>query len=183
MTNYWYAARPNEIFLDLDSRKSMTRALRVLKVWMKDPAKFGLPQVKEVYHYPTGRERHCHVIVVLDAPYGHFHSGVTLALWMGSDRLRAAYIFQRQNFVPVYADLLSGSRRYHRDPDFTCECGDKHKDRKVTDDCPALKTMLGAFRSANFFPRVGHKKIPLLRVPVGRVPLTTIKRWRNKNGR
>lgn len=186
--NYWYAARPNEIFLDLDSRKSMTRALRVLKVWMAAPfEKYGLPKVKAVYHYPTGREKHCHVIVELAGyPEGGNHSASTLALWMGSDRLRAAYVKQRESLLGTgtvrnFSDLLCASHVYHREPDFTCECPEKHKDKSVTDNCHALKMMLGVFRSADFFPRVGHKPIPFLRVPIGRVPLTTIRRW--KNGR
>lgn len=193
LVNYWYVARSSEIFLDLDDRRSLTRAMRVLHVWMKRPKSlrftafntvgWGLPTIDKVYHYPTLTAGHCHVVVVLNGLLTE-DLRATLALWMGSDRLRTAYVLERQRFgLGEYADLLGVSRLYHREPDATCECKKKHKHRRVTEKCHALKMLLGSHRSADYFPRVGHKPIPALRVPVGEVPLNMIKKWRNENGK
>lgn len=180
---YWYVSRSNEIFLDLDSRLAMTRAFRVLKVWLNgSEVKWNLPKPIQVFHYPTGRPGHCHVVVVLpDSCALEDTLRATLALWMGSDKLRTAYVLERQRFgLGSCADILCGNRTYHRKPDYLCMCPAKHKQRRLTDRCPALRIILGVFRSADFFPRTGYKRVPALRIPVGKVPLTIIKRWKNK---
>lgn len=181
---FWYVAKPNEIFLDLDSRKSMTRAFRVMNVWMKAERSrsgfpWNLPPIVSVHHYPTGRVNHCHAVVTVAAEMTAQERQI-LALWMGSDRLRSAYVFERmQHGLGLWSDLLCTPIEYHRPADFTCQCKGKHKDRKVTDGCHALKMILGRYRSADFFPRVGHKPIKPVQIPVGQVPLSIIRRWKN----
>jgi len=168
--NYWYAARPNEVFLDLDSRKALMRAMKILR---------KSEGVKAIYHYPTSRAGHCHVIVVLAGVMSAKDRALD-ALWMGSDKLRACYVFSRIEFgFSAVADLLVTKRpNYHRKPDSSCSCEGKHKAKEVTDNCPALQELLGPYRSHDFFPLAGHERMSMIRVPVGRVPLKLIRTWR-----
>lgn len=186
----WYAARPNEIFCDIDSKKNLLRALRVIRAAMIDRendvrlkvAKRTrlLLDVNSVYYYPTSRPGHGHLIVTLNQSIG----GKTRAvweLWLGSDRLRSCYVLQRILEGLTYADLLVSSGVYHREPDDSCQCKGKHKTKSITDNCPALKRLLGAHRSADYFPRVGTtSRIKPLRVPIGKISKTTLIRWKGK---
>lgn len=168
--NYWYSARQNEIFLDLDSRKALYRAMKIVRV---------LPAVKRLWHFPTGRAGHSHVIVeIKQSRNWDARHRAEVALWMGSDKLRACYVFQRQSKCSRNADLLVTNRKYHRDPDAVCECVGKHKDKTVTDKCPALQQFLGAYRSVDWFPRAGRVRMKMIRIPVGRVPLKLIRGWK-----
>lgn len=184
--NYWYAPRPNELFLDLDSKAALTRTMRVLHVWMdaQRMAKgaWGLPSVRQIYNYPTTRKNHYHVIVVLGYDITDSQRA-RLALWMGSDARRACYVWARQQRgFENWSDLLVSRRRYHRRPDRVCQCPPRHKEAEITESCPALQEMLQCDRSADYFPRVGKAKIPKLRIPVGKIPLNVIRHWR-RDGR
>lgn len=178
--NYWYAARPDEIFLDLDSRRALMRCMKVLRA-----AKMELlgSKVRAVFHYPTGRKGHCHVVIVLRNSISDKARAI-VALWLGSDRLRTCYVMARiwsmehDRYEVVAPDLLIASREYHRVPDGRCECKGKHKERHITDNCPALLDFLGTARSKDFFPRAGKQKLQPLRIPIGAVPLSLIRRWK-----
>src|SRR4029079_2740243 len=116
--NYWYVAQPNEIFLDLDSRKSLLRALRVLKAAMKR----GELAVEPLHYYPTPKPGHGHLVVIVE-PVGCQCGGdrALWALWMGSDRLRYVYVMSRLK-AGVPGDLLTAKREYHRPADLQCDC-------------------------------------------------------------
>ena len=174
--NFWYSARSTEIFLDLDSRKSLLRAMKIIRSW------HGCTRPVKVWHYPTLRDYHSHVVIEWSQGLCE-RFRAELALWMGSDKLRACYVFSRQNAGLKHSDLLVSVRPYHRSPDAVCHCEGKHKDKAVTDRCPALKLLLGEWRSFDWFPRAGRKRMKPLRIPVGRVPLTLIRKWRTDGSR
>lgn len=195
MTNYWYAARPNEIFCDLDSKKSLLRALRVVRSAIIEREQFVvsagvrervtsgnrlLLDVRTVHYYPTTRPGHGHLIITLNNAYDA-ETRARWALWLGSDRLRACYVLQRIAESCIYsADLLVTSRKYHREPDQRCACKEKHKTKKVTDHCAALRRLIGSQASADYFPRVGTaRKIKPFRVPIGKISKTKLIRWEN----
>jgi hypothetical protein len=171
--NFWYASRPNEIFLDLDSNRATARALSVLRlaVRKKDLA------VKQVWLYGTPTAHHAHMIVVLRRDMS-WADRLGWSLWMGNDRLRVAYILRRWNNGVKNEDLFVTKELYYRDPDAFCGCILKHKDPEVTQACPAMEHLLGDERSADYFTRTG--KAPprrKIRVPWGRVSLKQIKNW------
>jgi hypothetical protein len=172
--NYWYSARPNEIFLDLDSNRAIARALSVLRVAIRKKQL----DIKGVWLYGTPTKGHAHLIIVLRyaVPWA---VNVAWGLWMGNDRLRAAYVLARREIGSAHCDLLVTQGLYYRQPDAFCECKEKHKPKKVTDKCPAMIHLLRDERSADYFSRTGsvppRKKI---RVPWGKVSLVQIRNWK-----
>jgi hypothetical protein len=171
--NYWYASQPNEIFLDLDSNRATARALSVLRLAIR---KKHL-QVSQVWLYGTPTKHHAHMIIVLKEPMAWL-TRLAWSLWLGNDRLRAAYVLERSRWVDGKHDLLVTKTPYYREWDSICKCKKKHKEKEVTDKCPAMGIMLGNQRSADYFTRTGkapsRKKI---RVPWGRVSLKQLKNW------
>jgi len=202
--NYWYSAQPNEIFCDLDSKRALTRALHVIRRAMQqhrngkrheEKHANGL-SVKDVFVYPTGRKNHFHMIVVLHQPLPA-ELRAMWALWMASDRLRAVYVMERIRRLSSWrtlaswmldnrevapqqnADLLVSSRRYHRLPNQTCSCTQKHKSDAVNANCEALQALLGTHATADYFPRnVDRKTRGPVRFGFGRISKTSILRWK-----
>jgi hypothetical protein len=173
--NFWYSSRPNEIFLDLDSNRATARALSVLRLSVR---KQHL-KIDGVWLYSTSTKGHAHMIIELRQDMSWI-SRIAWSLWLGNDRLRAAYVLNRHNeFELDHHDLLIGSHGYHREPDAYCQCKDKHKRKAVTSKCPAMLHLLGDYRSADYFTRTGsappRKKI---RVPWGRVSLMQLRNWK-----
>lgn len=173
--NYWYSARPDEIFLDLDSNRATARAFSVLRLAIRQKK---LP-VQDVYLYPTPTPGHAHMIIVLKRPV-HFGDKAAWSLWLGNDRLRVAYMLKRELLGLCHSDLLICKNSiYHRAADWTCECKEKHKEKHVTDNCLAMRLLLGDQRSADYFSRTG--KAPTrrkIRVPWGKVALKQIRNWK-----
>lgn len=177
--NYWYSARPRELFLDLDSNRATSRALSVIRA---DLLKDGRLGIQRVFIYRTQSVDHAHMVLKL----GHALTPIQRVgwgLWMGSDKLRAAFTLARlqKTYGLQHVDLLVGDERYHRKPDATCECTNtKHKVKEVTDACPAMKQLMAGWRSLDYYTRVGgptpKRKI---RVPWGEVDLEQIKEWRD----
>ena len=183
-TNYWYVSRPNEIFLDLDSLKSVTRAFAVIRRAMNQqlPIKENSFRcrldIKSVWFYCSSPKHH-HVIIVLNEPLP-FVQRVAWSLWMGGDQIRAAYVLERHRNGFDEAELLVTRQVYgFRKPDCECYCTGKHKSDEVTSQCPALIWVLGEHRSADYFPR-NHDRVK--RAPVffayGKVSKTKIARWK-----
>lgn len=181
-TNYWYAAKENEIFLDLDSRRALRRAVSVLLIAMK---KELLP-VTSVYLYQTKQRGHFHMILVLwfDAwrRVGSWATKHAWSMWMGNDRLRVAYVLARRDDARIPrggGDLLVSTRPYFRHANAVCHCKRKHKADSVTERCPAMRALLGKARAADYFARTGERRVrPLkVRIPWGEVSITDLKRW------
>lgn len=175
--NYWYASRSNEIFLDLDSNRATARALSVLRLAIR---KKHLA-VRQVWLYGTPTAHHAHMIIVL-RKHMPWVTRVAWSLWLGNDRLRAAYVLERSRWVPDgLQDLLVTKSPYYRQCEAVCKCRRKHKAKDVTENCPAMEILLGNERSADYFTRTG--KAPprrKIRVPWGRVSLNQIKNWSDK---
>lgn len=180
--NYWYASRSDEMFLDLDSHRALRRAVTVLSVAMRTKK---LP-IESLWLYPTKQNGHAHMIVKLRTPFSTF-AKLAWVLWMGNDRLRAAYVAMRQvDFrIPnngqscvLGGDLLVTKRLYYREPDAVCKCRSKHKPDSVTKKCPAMRLLLGEARSADYFSRTGPK-LPgrKIRIPWGEVSISQIRKW------
>lgn len=189
ITNYWYNSRPNEIFLDLDSRRSLNRAINVLRLAISDNGrrlkqrtlKAIMPQypklsIKNIYIYPSATSGHAHLIIELNGPL--WVSKHAWSAWLGNDRLRLAYVLARQDILGG-GDLLVSRQQYYRPADAVCTCRTKHKDPKVTDDCPAMIKLLGSHRSADYFYRTGSTKpLKKIRIPWGRISKRQLREWK-----
>jgi len=171
--NYWYSSRDNEIFLDLDSNRAIARALSVLRLTIR---KREL-DIESVWLYGTPTPHHAHMIIALKSDRS-WQERLAWSLWLGNDRLRAAYVLQRHVKGVCHYDLLISKAPYYRIPDAFCNCEEKHKEQKVTEKCEAMIFLLGRERDADYFTRTGkapprHK----IRVPWGRVSLKQIRNW------
>jgi len=171
--NYWYSSRDNEIFLDLDSNRAIARALSVLRLTIR---KREL-DIESVWLYGTPTKHHAHMIIRLKRNHS-WEERLAWSLWLGNDRLRAAYILQRHIMGISHHDLLIAKTPYYRTPDAFCNCEEKHKPKEVTSRCGAMQFLLGGQCDADYFTRTGkapprHK----IRVPWGRVSLKQIRNW------
>lgn len=172
--NYWYSSRENEIFLDLDSNRAVSRALSVLRAAIRKKKL----AVASVWLYGTPSKGHAHLIVVLKGELS-WASRLAWSLWMGNDRLRVAYVMERHCRNLINFDLLVTTSPYYRTPDAFCECKEKHKPKKVTEGCPAMIHLLHEERSSDYFARTGSAPSKKrIRVPWGRVTLDQIRNWR-----
>lgn len=162
---YWYVRQPNEIFCDLDSKRSLSRAFNVLRRSIRRKVLL----IKNVYLYPS--EKHFHLIAVLKFPVVP-ERGALWACWMGSDRLRTVYVLERLLRGVKAADVLSTRTIFKfRQPDDSCACPDKHKRKAITDHCPAMKRLMMDERSGDYFPRnFDRKERKPVKIPYGRVP-------------
>ena len=172
--NYWYASNSHEIFLDLDSNRATARALSVLRLAIR---KQDL-KIHGVWLYSTPTQGHAHMIIVLKEEM-IWMERLAWSLWLGNDRLRAAYVLQRHvMMIGQNHDLLISKHLYHRAPDAYCHCKQKHKKKHVTEKCEAMKHLLNDERSADYFTRTGSappkRKI---RVPWGKVSLMQLRNW------
>jgi hypothetical protein len=184
---FWYVARPNEIFVDLDSPRAVTRALSVLRraLNVKKNAKSPLNKldIESVWLYPTETEGHSHLIVVLKYEL-RVHYRLAWSLWMGTDQIRAAYVLERFRYFfnsessPV--ELFCARQEYgFRKPDTFCFCKEKHKKKHVTDQCDALARILGNHRSDDYFPRNRDtKERKPVRFAPGKIALTRLRAWK-----
>lgn len=172
--NYWYSSRPNEIFLDLDSNRAIARALSVLRLALRDRRL----KIESVWLYSTPTRGHAHMILELKE-FMFWESRLAWSLWLGNDRLRAAYILERHRVGAPNFDLLISREPYYREPDAFCNCKQKHKKASVTRRCPAMEHLLSTEKDADYFSRTGsappRRKI---RVPWGRVALTQLRHWK-----
>src|SRR5271154_4124951 len=60
--NYWYVARPNELFIDTDK---MSRSLAHTKARLQGAIECGKLYVAYVMQRPSTRPDHCHTIITL----------------------------------------------------------------------------------------------------------------------
>ncbi len=182
--NYWYYSRPNEIFLDLDNKRAVSRAFSVLAVAVR---KRHL-HIKSVWMFASETPGHVHLIIVLSYDMAQMVK-FGWQLWLANDRLRTAFILERWRCDPSLTnfrgDLLVGKIRYHRKPDDLCYCEGKHKDKTVTGNCPAMARLIGKeAATADYFTRtgrVGYHPVDSLLVPWGRVSMASIQKWARGN--
>src|SRR5262249_23947684 len=134
--NYRYYARSNEIFLDLDNQRAISRAFNVLSRAIETREL----RVKSLWIFQSATPKHVHVVIVLREVMSIIDR-LAWSLWMANDRLRVAFILKRCIDEVPHEDLLMGRQRYHRDADEVCSCLGKHKDASVTGNCEAMSRL------------------------------------------
>lgn len=173
MTWYWYAAKDNEIFLDLDSRARAGYAFQRLRRAIRQQAL----DVDSVYFYRSQSKNKFHMIVVLRSPMDAMRR-TRWAAYMGSDIVRCLYTQERIARGLMWPDILITRREYFRSPDAFCFCAEKHKARRITQNCMVMRGCHGIEAGAVYFAKnKDRKKRDRFRLPVGRqISLTQIAR-------
>lgn len=160
MTWYHYAAKPNELFCDLDSIWSSQRAKRILSAAIRQK-KLSVDQV-----WSMQSASHAHLVVILK---GRMDAALR-AVWagfMGSDRYRLMFTIARISNGVRCPDILIAMEPWtFRQPDAVCECQNKHSNLIAVKRCPAMKKLRGSARLADYFPHIKTDQ-PF---PWGRVP-------------
>lgn len=114
MTRYHYFARRNELFLDIDNRKSIRIFLKYLPVVAIFARKLSILQT---------RPNHLHVYITLPKRLP-FNTLFSLAGWLGSDLRRESANYSRLISGARKPSLLIEYRRVRdfRKPDLVCGC-------------------------------------------------------------
>ncbi len=173
MTWYWYIGRENELLLDLDSSTAVWFAVQKLRRNMRR----GFLAVAEVHLFRSVAPDHFHMFVILKEPMPPLERAIWECQLM-SDLKRVQYNLMRTLRGLQGADLLITDREYPgvRNCDAVCGCAAKHKRRRITNHCPVLQALHGREAGAEYFAikRDRKQRTATLRLPVGKIPLTTI---------
>lgn len=168
--NYWYVARPNELFLDIDN---MSRSIKHARARLQGAIECGKLDVAYVMQRPSKSKGHLHVIITIkgdSSPDSNFYTNeTTRAIWeiiLHSDLYRGCCNVMRSEIgIPASRILISPwshfcglgyehkkMTRIHpdRDSDDFCKCKSKHNATTMK-DCPAAIRLRGEFRNAGFF--------------------------------
>jgi hypothetical protein len=158
--NYWYVARPNELFLDIDN---VSRSIKHARARLQGAIECGRLDVQFIMQRPSKSKNHLHVIITLNEPYV---LPVARAVWeiiLHGDIYRGCCnVIREYANVPAPDILISpfdhfGNTDYSetikpqiRMSDDKCDCEGKHK-ASVMETCPAAKRLRGEFRNVGFF--------------------------------
>lgn len=170
--NYWYCARPNELFLDIDNA---ARSLKHAKARLQGAIECGKLDVAYIMQRPSHGKDHIHVIVTLREikdeclPYAKYRQstyGPMKFIWelmLHGDIYRACANMARWHYGILAPDILispfpsflsgpPGKYKYEhrREADDKCICESKHN-AATMQNCPAAIRLRGEFRNAGFF--------------------------------
>lgn len=142
---YWYVARENEIFIDMDN---FTRSINHARLRLLGAVECNKLSVLRVESHESSPNK-IHSIVTL----GETMSGIERATWaiiLHSDLYRAASTIMRCFNNSPAPDVLITPKKFLRPPDDFCDCESKHK-AEVMAKCPAAKRLRGEQRLAAYF--------------------------------
>lgn len=152
MTWYWYTARRNELFIDMDR---YAESIAHVRVRLQGAIECGALDVVAVHDYESSPNKH-HVIIVL----AYSLTDMERYAWemvLHSDIYRTASNMMRSSKSMRNPDLFISRYVYpnYRTADTPpydalCQCPEKHT-RKVMDTCPAALELRGTGRTETFF--------------------------------
>ena len=142
---YWYAARADELMVDLDSQTLLEIALKRLA---KPDIQF--PPVKSVFLSKSFSEGHFHMTVLLKDDYtavrrmvlqlylmDHVYRSVKNFMRVLDGSLSPCLLITPYNWRSSGASL-NGKTKFWREPDALCHCPiQRHKSHKAILTCPA----------------------------------------------
>lgn len=159
--NYWYVARPNELFLDIDNA---ARSLKHARARLQGAIECGKLRVNYVSIRESKTTNHIHCIVTLFDELPEIQREVW-AVILHSDIYRGCASIMRSCFAVPNPDILISSFAYFssdepypfaagtwnkRNANDSCSCNSKHN-AATMQNCPAAIRLRGDFRNAGFF--------------------------------
>jgi len=152
--NYWYVARPNELFIDTDK---MSRSLAHTKARLQGAIECVKLDVAYVMQRPSMRPDHCHTIITLKHEmywldryvwemilHGDIYRGFCNIMRSHSNILNADIL------ISQYDSFITSNLKQERWPDDECECLTKHNSATMQ-TCPAAIRLRGDKRNMGFF--------------------------------
>lgn len=154
--NYWYVARPNELFLDIDN---VSRSIKHAKSRLQGAIECGKLDVAYVVQRPSKSKNHIHVIITLNKMMDDIESAVWEVI-LHSDIYRGCCNVMRgilrskspRILISPHGDFGWNQGEYFADrfPQGSCKCTGKHS-AKVMNTCPMAIHLRGEFRNVGFF--------------------------------
>lgn len=154
--NYWYVARPNELFLDIDN---VSRSIKHARSRLQGAIECGKLNVSHVMQRPSKSKDHLHVIITLgnSKPKSITENAVWEIVLHGDIYRGCCTIMRVRRGMQApsilispwatFADLHADNRR---PADDKCECENKHN-ATAMETCPAAIRLRGDNRNAGFF--------------------------------
>jgi hypothetical protein len=167
MINYWYCARPNELFLDIDN---VSRSIKHARARLQGAIECGKLDVVRVMQHTSRSKNHLHAIVTLVpdvAPLDRYLWEILLHgdLYRGLCNIRRELdgISAPDVLISPYGFFCSPSNEqaqklkppftvFQRNADDSCYCKTKHN-AATMETCPAAKRLRGEFCNVGFFGR------------------------------
>jgi hypothetical protein len=155
--NYWYVARANELFLDIDN---VSKSIKHAKSRLQGAIECGKLDVAYVMSHPSKNKNHIHAIVMLQNEMFPSHRFVWEIILHGDIYRGCCNIMRDMHNMRSPDILISPFDRFAylpdtdfddvRWPDDSCNCKTKHN-RATMETCPAAKRLRGEFRTHGFF--------------------------------
>ncbi len=139
---FWYIAKANELFCDLDLSKKNLERILLARARLRGAKKHGALDFEAWYPYQSESKYHYHFMVQLKHDLDPFRR----ILW--ESRLCDDMYRNNMNFARLVETGKSWSllitpierRSYWRPPDFVCECPAKHK-ADIMRNCPIAQKL------------------------------------------
>lgn len=160
--NYWYVARPNELFLDIDN---VSKSIRHARARLQGAIECGKLDVAHVMQRPSRSKDHLHAIVILNRSICYIERCVWEVILHGDIYRGCSNLMRAFNNVAAYDILISPWPCFNfqdekdddrnltykqRDHDDFCNCPTKHT-AAVMLACPAAKRLRGEMHAVGFF--------------------------------
>jgi hypothetical protein len=159
MLNYWYVARANELFLDIDN---VSRSIKHAKSRLQGAIECGKLDVAYVMSRPSKTKNHVHTIVTLKDDMMPIEKSIWEIILHG-DIYRGCCGAMRAIYFHTSPDVLISPGSFFetawenpelpvvfRRSDDGCNCPTKHN-RATMETCPAAKRLRGINRAVGFF--------------------------------
>ena len=144
---YWYVARDNELFIDLDRYKESINHIRRR---LQGAIEYGALNVENVHLFLSLRHNHRHLVVILKKPLQNRYEAFAWEMLLHSDIYRTAANIMRYSRNVPSSDILISRKLLHRQSDDTCKCEAKHN-RAAMETCAAAIALRGEKRNLTFF--------------------------------
>lgn len=153
--NYWYVARPNELFLDIDN---VSRSIKHAKARLQGAIECKKLDALYVMQRESKTTNHLHAIVTLANPITDIERYVWEVILHGDIYRACSNIMRGINGIPSPDILISPwphfeinlSHPQRRSHNAFCLCEGKHK-KEVMENCPAAEDLRGTQRTVAFF--------------------------------
>jgi hypothetical protein len=155
MKNYWYVAKDDEVFIDLDGDKH-NRLVTVL-ARIRGIMEYNPFAIKEVWMFPSRADNHFHIVLKLEIATS-LEVRTALQLYCFSDIFRTCNNLIRRHFRVLAPDVLISSLNwrknfhFYRSFDYSCGCTEKHDHRTMT-SCTAARYSRGIERASIYFDK------------------------------
>lgn len=161
---YWYIARNDEIFVDLDHRAGNGNSrVTTARARLEGAIRAGKLAVNGAWLYASSTPCHYHLMVNTR----ECMSAAMRLFWeqrLCDDSFRSQMNLARLAILgQPWSILIAPEYRkdYHRAPDYACRCPDKHKGDDMA-MCPISRRLSGACLDANHWGAPVYRDDPLL---------------------